>query len=57
MLYINNSGKYIEINFNMKIPFLTIIMKYAFHTGLYLSKRKFDEGKDCFLVATLLSCS
>ena len=21
MLYINNSGKYIEINFNMKIPF------------------------------------
>ena len=24
VLYINHSGKYIEINFNMKIPFLGI---------------------------------
>ena len=23
VLYINHSGKYIEINFNMKIPFLS----------------------------------
>ena len=25
VLYINHSGKYIEINFNMKIPFLKLL--------------------------------
>ena len=27
VLYINHSGKYIEINFNMKIPFLASYMQ------------------------------
>ena len=28
VLYINHSGKYIEINFNMKIPFLENVIEY-----------------------------
>ena len=36
MLYINHSGKYIEINFNMKIP-----LPNAFCMGISASDGKF----------------
>ena len=32
VLYINHSGKYIKINFNMKISFLSF---YMFFSGIY----------------------
>ena len=37
VLYINHSGKYIEISFNMKIPFIAeyIIFYQKFHIELF----------------------
>ena len=49
MPFINHSGKYIEINFNMKIPFFS-----SFFSGKYFEEISQDTGKYCFGVVDTL---
>ena len=54
MLYINHSGKYIEINFNMKIPFV-VFMGTAITTVLLIFTSSITSSAGVVSLSSLAS--